>query len=79
MQAIREYQTVKDGKISLQLPDSFWGREVEIIVLPLQDIDKKFTKKKSLRGCLSQYAKPELMEKEKEAWQEAVKEKRVLR
>ena len=79
MQAIREYQTVKDGKISLQLPDSFWGQEVEIIVLPLEDIDKKFTKKKSLRGCLSQYAKPEFMEKEKEAWQEAVKEKHVLR
>lgn len=32
-------------------------------------------KTKSLCGCLKQYAKPELMDLEKRAWQEAVKEK----
>jgi Protein of unknown function (DUF2281) len=33
------------------------------------------SKKKSLRGCLKQYAKPELIDLEKSAWQEAAKEK----
>ena len=30
---------------------------------------------KSLRGCLQQYANPELMAKEQEAWQDAAVEK----
>lgn len=34
MEAIRTIQNVIDGEIHLQLPESFWGKEVEIIVLP---------------------------------------------
>lgn len=34
---------------------------------------------KSLRGCLSDYAVPELIEKEKSAWAEAAEEKHGLR
>ncbi len=33
------------------------------------------SKTKSLRGCLKQYAKPELMDLENSAWQESIKEK----
>jgi predicted Holliday junction resolvase-like endonuclease len=39
--------------------------------LKIQDI------KKNLRGCLKNDAKPELMDLEKSAWQEAVKEKYI--
>ena len=41
--------------------------------------DSKIFRKKSLRGCLRQYAKPELIAKEEDAWQEAVREKDVPR
>lgn len=34
MEAIRHIQTVENGEIHLQLPQQFWGQEVEIIVLP---------------------------------------------
>lgn len=79
MEAIRNIQTVKNGEIHLQLPQQFWGQEVEIIVLPApQTTLQSPTNKKSLRGCLKSYAKPELMAHEHEAWQAAVKEKYEL-
>ncbi len=34
MEAIRTVQTVKNGEVHLLLPRQFWGREVEVIVLP---------------------------------------------
>lgn len=46
----------------------FWNWQVN---LKIQDI------KKNLRGCLKNYAKPELMDLEKSAWQDAVKEKYI--
>lgn len=38
-------------------------------------IETNHPKTKSLRGCLKHYAKPELMDLENSAWQEAIKEK----
>ena len=79
MEAIRHIQTVKNGEIHLQLPQQFWGQEVEIIVLPApQTTRQSLTKKNSLRGCLKSYAKPELMAHEPGGWQAAVKEKYEL-
>ena len=72
MRAIREIQTVEQGKIMLSLPPTFWGQQVEIIILPVQQHDQKPSQKKSLRGCLRQYAKPELIATEADAWLEAV-------
>ena len=37
--------------------------------------NKKRTRKKNLRGVLSEYANPALMEQEKGAWERAVTEK----
>jgi hypothetical protein len=68
MEAIREIQTVKNGVVQLQLPQQFWGREVEIIVLATQPTVTQSTAKKSLRGALKHYANPALMEKEQSAW-----------
>jgi len=76
MEAIRKIQTVENGEIHLQLPKQFWGQEVEIIVLsaPEQTL-QPVIRKKSLRGCLKHYAKPDLIAQEQDAWQSAVSEK----
>jgi hypothetical protein len=80
MEAIRSIQTVENGEIYLQLPKQFWGQEVEIIVLtsPQQTL-QPITRKKSLRGCLSQYAKPDLITQEQDIWQTVVSEKHERR
>ncbi|MGG6265231.1 hypothetical protein ACQ4M3_07235 [Leptolyngbya sp. AN03gr2] len=76
MEAIRRIQTVENGEIHLQLPKQFWGQEVEIIVLPApQQIPQPVTPKKSLCGCLSRYAKPDLIAQEQDVWQTVVSEK----
>ena len=76
MEAIRKIQTVENGEIHLRLPEQFWGREVEIIVLSApQEGSQRVATRRSLRGCLKQYAKPELMTQEQHAWQTAASEK----
>lgn len=76
MEAIRNIQTVENGEIYLQLPEQFWGQEVEIIVLPSQPRTiSTVTPKNSLRGCLRRYARPDLMEQEQDVWQVAVSDK----
>jgi hypothetical protein len=80
MEAIRKIQTVKNGQLHLELPQQFWGREVEIIVLPAPLLSTPSpTDKKSLRGCLKPYAKPELIAQEQDAWQVAVSEQHEYR
>ncbi len=68
MEAIRNIQTVKNGEVHLQLPKQFWGQEVEVIVLALQQHATPPLHKKSLRGALKQYANPALIDKESAAW-----------
>jgi hypothetical protein len=76
MEAIRSIQNVENGAIHLQLPKQFWGQEVEIIVLPsLKQTTQPITRKKSLRGCLKNYAKPDLIAQEQDIWQTVVSEK----
>ncbi len=68
MGAIRNIQTVKNGEVHLQLPKQFWGQEVEVIVLAMQQPATSQPGKKSLRGSLKRYANPALMDKEQSAW-----------
>lgn len=81
--AIREIRTVEQGEIKLNLPKIFWGQEVEIIILTVEnkgqqkEQEKKNLRKNSLKGCLQKYAKPELIEIEHDAWTQAVKDKHV--
>jgi len=69
MEAIRNIQTVINGEIHLQLPQQFWGQEVEVIVLsaPVSTVSSR-THKRSLRGSLKPYARPELIATEQDAW-----------
>lgn len=73
-EVIRTIQTVTEGHINVNLPKQFWGQQVEVIVLatPGQEVH---ISPKSLRGCLHHYANPAFIEREHEAWQNAVKEK----
>ncbi|MEZ5600002.1 MAG: hypothetical protein R3F36_02840 [Candidatus Competibacteraceae bacterium] len=65
MEAIRKIQTVENGEVHLRLPEQFWGQEVEIIVLSApQEDSQRVATGRSLRGCLKQYAKPELISQE---------------
>ena len=81
MNAIREIRKVENGKVEIDLPKNFNGKNVEIIILISKDpnnisnIKKKKAKGKSLGGILHQYANPALISKEIEAWSIAVKEK----
>jgi len=79
MEVIREIRIVEQGEITLRLPKMFWGREVEIVILPAPVPDKAHSKKRSLRGCLRSYARPELIATESAAWLEAVEDKHVAR
>ncbi len=72
MEAIRKICSTEQGKLTLQLPHSFWNCEVEVIVLPLHKKTEPLKTKKSLFGIFQQYAKPELIDQEKLAWQNAV-------
>ena len=38
MQAIREIKKVSGNQITIELPDSFRAKEVEVIVIPYQNI-----------------------------------------
>lgn len=76
MEAIRNIQIVKNGEVHLQLPQQFWGQEVEIIVLPApRTATQSSAQKRNLRGSLKAYARPELIAQEQEAWQTAAGEK----
>ena len=76
MEAIRNIQTVENGEVHLLLPQQFWGREVEIIVLPAPLPNAQpLTNKRSLRGSLKPYARPELIAQAKNAWPAAVEDK----
>ncbi|MFM2430829.1 MAG: hypothetical protein RLZZ511_2042 [Cyanobacteriota bacterium] len=76
MEAIRSIQIVANGEIYLQLPQQFWGQEVEIIVRPSpQQTPTSRTLQKSLRGSLKQYAQPDRMAQEQAAWSMAMDEK----
>ena len=74
MEAIRTIMTVREGRINMNLPERFWGKQVEVIVheAPIQT---PVIPKKSLQGCLHRYANPAYIEREHAAWQDAVREK----
>lgn len=78
MEAIRRIQVVENGEVRLRLPEQFWGQEVEIIVLSASREGAQRVEveaRRSLRGCLKQYAKAELMSQEELAWQTVASEK----
>jgi hypothetical protein len=72
-------QVVNSDVVSqfINLPSSFKGKKLEVIVLPFSEVENKQNKINSLMGVLKNYANPELAEKEKTAWNKALEDKYV--
>lgn len=72
MEVIRTVQTVKNGQVLLDLPPELSGQEVEIVVFTK---NPNPVQRKSLKGVLQSYAKPDLISLESTAWENATGEK----
>ncbi len=74
MEAVRKIVYGTDLPNSLELPENFKRKRLEIIIIPIED---DFSEKKELKkaGALSEFARPELIEMEKCPWEKAVSEK----
>jgi hypothetical protein len=79
MEAIKIIEDVTSDSITIKNLSRYKGQKIEIIILPIEEgqnpVVLKPEKKKSAYGYLHKYAQPALIEKEKEAWTIAVKEK----
>jgi hypothetical protein len=69
-------QTIDSERLSgiIDLPASLSHQMVEVLVLPLgtNHFDES---RKSAFGCLAKYANPDLIGKERDVWQKAVRNK----
>ncbi|MEA3644296.1 MAG: hypothetical protein VBE63_30885 [Lamprobacter sp.] len=73
MEAIRTIERVTHGELHLQVPEAFWGKEVEVIIRTTARESASLTKPhKRLRGSLNKYAHPERMAREQTAWSDTV-------
>ncbi len=61
------------------LPESLRNRNVEVIILPANVVKENKRRRKSLKGSLRQYANPDLIPLEKDAWAKAAEEKHANR
>lgn len=62
----------------INIPDELKHKRVEIIILPIEnevETDEKSQKEKKLFGIFEEYANPYLINKEENAWRNAVSEK----
>lgn len=78
MEAIRAIVNAEQLASIIELPESMRHRDVEIIVLPQADEEKPKmppSERKSMIGCLKEYADTSLWEKEEGAWERAAVEK----
>ena len=80
MEAIRT--TMNSARLApiIDLPDTLRNREVEVIVLPKAEKPKKrppVSERKSMMGCLSEYANPALRELDEGAWEPSDEESSV--
>lgn len=81
---IREIIKPKERHITINIPKSYIGKEIEYIVFPLEkenNISQKQTLNKdikSLRGSLNKYANLSKIESEGGAWKLHVKKKYAI-
>lgn len=74
MEVLRKVVRGTDLPKSLELPDSYKRKKLEIIIIPMgEDSSERRTLKEA--GALSKYASPELIDSEKIAWETAMREK----
>jgi hypothetical protein len=81
MEALRTIVHSEQLASFIDLPVGLQNREVEVIVLPIavpvtkSDTKTQQTEFKSQKGCLKQYANPDLQHLEEGAWERAAVEK----
>lgn len=69
-----------DGNSVKTIDDYKFSKNQKLMITVLdENEEKKLNELKSLRGSLSKYANPDLIEKEKTAWSKAMGEKHGLR
>jgi len=72
-------QIIDSDKLhEIPLPESFNNKKVEVIIFPIEEEVAEKKPKKTIRdfaGILNEYANPDLVPLEKEAWKMAVMEK----
>jgi hypothetical protein len=84
MNFIRKVTNSDALKHIVDLPESLWNQDVELIILPLED---QYTSKQSptpsssptARGALKQYANLDLLQQENDAWVKGVQDKHEYR
>ena len=78
MEALRLTMNSARLETIIDLPAAFYGREVDVIVLPKsqESNDQPHNSKRgSTMGCFQEYANPALRELEEGAWERAAVEK----
>lgn len=77
---MKTLQAYYNGKSIQTLENYKFEKNQKLLITVLNtDDEQKQANIKALRGSLSKYANPKLIEKESEAWNKAVKEKYDLR
>ena len=73
MGTIKIIRQIHSKSIRLNDLDKFIGKKVELTINEYEESQNN-KPNESLRGVLKAYAKPELIDKEKDAWKDAVSE-----
>jgi hypothetical protein len=80
MEAIRKIVNSDELVSVVDMPKSLCGRQVELIILPVTGREKKKTgARRSGYGILKQYANPDLIATENDAWANSAKAKHAIR
>jgi hypothetical protein len=79
MDAIRKIVNSDELVSVVDIPKSLRSKSVELIILPVANRERKETSKGAGYGILKQYANPDLIAMEDEAWAKMVKEKHAVR
>ncbi|MCL2859893.1 MAG: hypothetical protein FWF46_04915 [Oscillospiraceae bacterium] len=74
MEFVRRVVNGSEIKGVIDIPNTLVDKKLEVLIFPVTEYTKKTKKRKSLSGFLSEYAKPELICKEENAWYEEAKE-----
>ena len=76
MEALRYIQKVTSDSLVVPNVGRYKGKNVEVIILPLETDNHEIgARPGKARGMLKRYASPELLDAEKTAWENAMREK----
>ena len=75
MEMIRKIMQAQQLSPVMPIPPQMQNSRVEVIVLPVSEINETSRSAGTMKGYLKRYANPALMEQEKNAWTINLKEK----